>query len=80
MGRSNKKRHYDETLLTVVVILVAVGLVMLYSTSSYNGGVKFHYPLYSLKKQGVATFIGFLGTAIWAWVVYPQCVGLSFLG
>ena len=42
MERSNnKKGHYDETLLTVVIILVAVGLVMLYSTSSYNGEVKF---------------------------------------
>lgn len=80
MGRSNKKRHYDETLLTVVVILVAVGLVMLYSTSSYNGEVKFHDPFYYLKKQGLATFIGFLGTAIVARIDYHRWTVLAIPG
>ena len=52
MERSKKKRRYDETMLAVVLILVVIGLVLLYSTSAYNGRVKFHDPLYYLKKQG----------------------------
>ncbi len=81
MERSNnKKGHYDETLLTVVIILVAVGLVMLYSTSSYNGEVKFHDPYYYLKKQGFATFIGFLGMVIVSKVDYHRWAVLAIPG
>ena len=80
MERSNKKRHYDETLLTVVIVLVAIGLVMLYSTSSYNGEVKFHDPFYYLKKQGFATFIGFLGMVIVARVDYHRWAVLAIPG
>lgn len=77
---SSRKRHYDETLLTVVIILVAVGLVMLYSTSSYNGEVKFHDPYYYLKKQGFATFIGFLGMVIVSRVDYHRWAVLAIPG
>ena len=81
MERSgNKKRHYDETMLAVVVILVAVGLVMLYSTSSYNGEVRFHDPYYYLKKQGFATFIGFLGMVIVSRVDYHRWAVLAIPG
>ena len=45
MERSVKRRRYDDTLLVVVLILAAIGLVILYSTSAYNGRVKFHDPL-----------------------------------
>ena len=48
MERSVKRRRYDDTLLVVVLILAAIGLVILYSTSAYNGRVKFHDPLYYL--------------------------------
>ena len=80
MERSNKKRHYDETPLTVVIVLVAIGLVMLYSTSSYNGEVKFHDPFYYLKKQGFATFIGFLGMVIVSRVDYHRWAVLAIPG
>ena len=80
MERSNKKRHYDETLLTVVIVLVAIGLVMLYSTSSYNGEVKFHDPFYYLKKQGFATFIGFLGMVIVSRFDYHRWAVLAIPG
>ena len=42
MKRSAGKRAYDDTLIAVVLVLVVIGLVVLYSTSAYNGRVKFH--------------------------------------
>ena len=50
MTRSEKKKRYDGMLIFVVLLLVAAGLVILYSTSAYNGQVKFHDPFHYLKK------------------------------
>ena len=55
-----KKRKYDLTLLAALGVLVVFGLVILYSTSSYNGEVKFHDSFYYLKKQVFATLLGIL--------------------
>ncbi|WP_461809803.1 FtsW/RodA/SpoVE family cell cycle protein [Faecalimonas sp.] len=60
MSQRVKKRRYDYSLLTVVFLLVGVGLVILYSTSAYNGEVKFHDSFYYLKKQAFATLLGII--------------------
>ena len=80
MERSEKKRRYDETLIAVVLVLVVIGLVVLLSTSSYNGRVKFHDAFYYLKKQGFATFIGLLGMVIVSRVDYHKWAVLAFPG
>lgn len=51
-------RRLDCTLLILVLFLVGFGLVTLYSTSAYNGQVKFSDPAYYLKKQFFATVLG----------------------
>ncbi len=48
----------DVTLLALVLALLAFGLVMLFSTSAYNGLVRFQDSGYYLKKQLFATSIG----------------------
>lgn len=48
-------------MLTVIFLLVTIGLILLYSTSAYNGMVKFQDPYYYLKKQGFATALGLVG-------------------
>lgn len=58
MAQPKKKRGFDYGLLVVVLILVIIGLIILYSTSSYNGQVKFHDSFYYLKKQVFATSLG----------------------
>ena len=58
MTRPKQKRGFDYGLLVVVLILVIVGLIILYSTSAYNGQVKFHDSFYYLKKQAFATSLG----------------------
>jgi cell division protein FtsW len=58
LAQPKKKRGFDYGLLVVVLILVIIGLIILYSTSSYNGQVKFHDSFYYLKKQVFATSLG----------------------
>ena len=58
----------------VILILVAIGLVVLYSTSAYNGRVKFHDSLYYVKKQGFATLIGLFGMLVIAQIDYHKWV------
>ena len=53
-----RKNHVDYVMLLLVLICVIFGLVMLYSTSAYNGEVKFADKGYYLKKQFFATAIG----------------------
>lgn len=51
----------DKVLMVIVFLLVITGLVILYSTSSYNGMIKFGDSFYYLKKQIFATSLGFAG-------------------
>lgn len=53
-----KKSSVDGSLLGLVLILTVVGLVILYSTSAYNGQVKFGDSFYYLKKQTFAVVLG----------------------
>ncbi len=53
-----KKGKYDYTLLITLLLLVMIGLLILYSTSAYNGEVKFQDKFYYLKKQVFATALG----------------------
>lgn len=48
----------DEILLLLILLLMILGLILLYSTSSYNGEVKFHDSWYYLKKQLFASILG----------------------
>ena len=88
MAEKEKKKRMDYTLLVIMFLLVAVGLVILYSTSAYNGDVKFHDSFYYLKKQVFATILGLVmmfwvaGIDYHVWqqfaaVCYLAAVGLS---
>ena len=80
MERPAKKQHYDYTMLIVVLLLVGIGLVLLYSTSAYNGQVKFNDPFYYLKKQGFATALGIAGMFLVAGIDYHKWAPLAGLG
>lgn len=62
MAQKKEKKTYkaDMTLLALVLLLVVFGLVMLFSTSEYNGRVRFHDSAYYFKKQLFATALGLL--------------------
>ena len=65
-----KKRKYDYTLLAALFLLMIMGLVILYSTSAYNGEVKFHDSFYYLKKQVFATLLGIAAMFVMAGMDY----------
>lgn len=62
-GESNRKRihsFYDYSLLFLTLFLVCFGLVMIYSTSSYNAQRMFGKPTHYLEKQALFAGIGIL--------------------
>ena len=58
--RKKKKTKYffDYTMLFIVIFLLLFGLVMLYSTSSYEANIKFEDSAFYFRKQAVASAIG----------------------
>lgn len=56
--REKREYFYDYTLLFIVLFLVFFGLIMLYSTSSYEATLDFGNGAYYLKKQAMATVLG----------------------
>lgn len=71
----------DYSLIFVILFLLAFGLVMLYSTSSYEAGIKYGDSAYYLKRQLFTTAVGLVVMAIaskvpyrslmpWAWIIY----------
>lgn len=54
----NKSQYFDYTLLTVVLFLLCIGLVMLYSVSSYDANLTFDDSTYYIKNQLRNTLVG----------------------
>lgn len=57
-------KRQDYTLLIIVLFLICFGLITLYSTSAYNGQVKFADPGYYFKKQLFAIILGVVAMLI----------------
>ena len=68
--RNRSESYFDYTLLFIVLFLLCFGLVMLYSTSSYEANIKFGDSAYYLKKQAQATIIGIVLMIVIAMVDY----------
>ena len=76
----------DYSLLFIVLFLLAFGLVMLYSTSSYEAAIKYGDAAHWLKRQLGATVLGLVGMLIVTLIPYrlwkkvaPAAYGLSVL-
>ena len=68
----------DLILAIIVLLLLAVGLVLLYSTSTYNGRVKFHDSMYYVKKQLFATVLGLIAGFIISNMDYHRIAKFSY--
>ena len=72
-------RYFDYTLLFIIIFLVGFGLVMLYSTSSYNAQLKFNDSAFYLKKQLFASLLGFAGMFVVAHIDYHVWIRFRWL-
>lgn len=75
-GRSSRRDsyerggYYDYSLLFLTLFLVAFGLVMIYSTSSYVAQLQKGDSMYYLKRQGVSAVLGIVAMLIMSKVDY----------
>lgn len=58
--RSNTGEYFDYNILIIVALLVIFGLIMIYSTSSYNALNEYNDAYHYLKRQGVAIIGGII--------------------
>ena len=65
-----KRKACDHGLLITVLLLVIIGWYVLYSTSAYNGQVKFQDSFYYVKKQIFATSLGLAGMYVMSNIDY----------
>ncbi|MDD3278956.1 MAG: putative peptidoglycan glycosyltransferase FtsW [Lachnospiraceae bacterium] len=74
---SGSQKPADYLLLTLVLLLVIYGLLLLYSTSAYNGRVKFHDSAYYFKKQAFATVLGLFALYVTSHIDYHRFLALA---
>ncbi len=88
--RKRKKGHIDYNLLVVVCILMAFGLVMVYSSSYFTASISRaagydpafylkHQAIFSIVGLGVAIFVSFIDYHFWynkSWFLYIFVIGL----
>ena len=77
MKKERKIGQADELLALFVMALTAVGLLLLYSTSTYNGEVKFQDAGYYLKKQLFASVLGMAAFFVMARIDYHRVAAFA---
>ena len=68
--QSNSENFMDYSLLFIVLFLLGFGLVMVYSTSSYEANLDYNNAAYYLKKQLFATILGLIAMLVVANIPY----------
>lgn len=58
----------DYSLIFIMLFLIAFGLIMLYSTSSYEAAIDYSDGAYYLKRQAISSAIGLIGMLI-VWMI-----------
>ena len=58
--KKTKKSYFDYSLMFLIIFMLAFGLLVLYSTSSYNAAIEFGDSTYYLKKQFKSLCLGWL--------------------
>lgn len=85
-GRQRRKQSenfFDYSLLFIVLFLLGFGLVMIYSTSSYEANLEFGDSTFYLKKQVFATIIGLVAMMVVANIPYhfwERFATLAYIG
>lgn len=79
-GQSNSENFMDYSLLFIVLFLLGFGMIMVYSTSSYEANLEWGDSAYYLKKQLFATILGLVAMIFVANVPYHFWERFAVLG
>lgn len=79
-GQQNHESYMDYSLLFIVLFLLGFGLIMVYSTSSYEANLDFGDSAYYLKKQLFATVLGLIAMTVVANIPYHFWEKFAVLG
>ena len=69
---TKKGQFFDYSTLIIVFVLLAFGLVMIYSTSSYSAAAAYGDSAFYFKKQLMATLLGLAAMMIMSFVPYQN--------
>ncbi len=76
--RKNREESYiDYSLIFIILFLLAFGLIMLYSTSSYEAGLDFGDSAYYFKHQLLPTILGLVAMIIMSYFPYKFLANLA---
>ncbi len=76
--RKNREESYiDYSLIFIILFLLAFGLIMLYSTSSYEAGLDFGDSAYYFKHQLVPTLLGLVAMIVMSYFPYRFLANLA---
>lgn len=80
-NRNKSEAFFDYSLLFIVLFLLGFGLIMIYSTSSYEANLHFNgNSTFYLKKQVIATIIGLAAMVVVAMIPYHFWERFATLG
>ena len=77
-GQSGGSQYFDFDLLLVIIFLMCFGLVMLYSTSSYEAQVELGDDMYYFSKQALIGGLGFVAMFIVSRIDYHLYGAFAF--
>ena len=78
--KKTKKSYFDYSLMFLIIFMLAFGLLMLYSTSSYSAAIEFGDSTYYLKKQFKSTLLGLAVMFIVANIDYHKLTWAGIVG
>ena len=78
--KKTKKSYFDYSLMFLIIFMLAFGLLMLYSTSSYNAAIEFGDSTYYLKKHFKSTLLGLAVMFIVANIDYHKLTWAGIVG
>lgn len=79
-GQQNHENYMDYSLLFIVLFLLGFGLIMVYSTSSYEANLDFGDSAYYLKKQLFASILGLVAMIVVSNIPYHFWERFAVLG
>ena len=78
--KKTKKSYFDYSLMFLIIFMLAFGLLMLYSTSSYNAALVLGDSTYYLKKHFKSTLLGLAVMFIVANIDYHKLTWAGIVG